>query len=141
MIPLVSGEGIEKLIPQRAPVMMVGALLSYSDEGAETSYVVDDDSWYCVNGHIDEQGIMEHVAQSAAAWGGYAGYLRGEEPKLGYVEEFSKFEILSMPGAGKEIRTRIHSLGTAAGVTLMESETVCGEDVVARGRLKIFIEK
>lgn len=120
--------------------MMVGALLSCSDDGAETSYVVGEDSWYSVNGHIDEQGIMEHVAQSAAAWGGYPGYLRGEESKLGYVAEFSKFEILSMPLIGAELRTTLSVLGAAGGVTLMEAETLSGGKAVAQGRLKIYLQ-
>jgi len=141
MSPLVSGKGIENLIPQRAPVVVVGALLSYSEWGAETSYVVEEDSWYSVNGHIDEQGIMEHVAQSAAAWGGYPGYLQGKMPKLGYVAEFSKFEILRMPGIGSELRTTLTSLGSAAGVTLMEAETVSGGKIVAHGKLKIYLEQ
>ena len=139
--PIAEGEGIFRLIPQRPPIVMVDALFSVSESGAETGLLISSDNIFVSGGCLMEPGIIEHVAQSAAAFAGYPQYLSGEEPKLGYIAEIKKFSIARLPLAGKSLRTRLQVLGQAGNMSLISAETFDAETEIASGQMKIFIKE
>ena len=85
---------VEKLIPQRAPVMMVDELLEAEENGAEVSLLVRPDNYFMdEDGRLDEVGLIEHIAQSASALAGYKSLAeRVENPPLGYIGEVERFK-------------------------------------------------
>ena len=66
-------EDIKQFIPQREPIIMVDRLVRVVAEEAVTSLVVRDTLCF-VNeaGCLSEPGLIEHIAQSASAFAGYA---------------------------------------------------------------------
>ena len=139
--PLLVGEGLYKLIPQRNPIVMVDTFFWADEESAETGLHVQSDNIFCEGGFLCEPGMIEHVAQSAAAFAGYAPFTKGESPKLGFIGEVKKFKIIRLPKVGEFLRTRLRVLGEAAGVTLTSAETKSGEEVLATCQMKIFIKE
>ena len=154
--PLFSGEQIYSLIPQRPPIVMVDALYSYEEGGAETGLTVRGDNIFVEDGRLAEPGLMEHVAQSAAAFAGYGTFSKGIAPKLGYIAEVRKFRIHCLPETGAVLHTSLKILGSAGGMSLLSAETwmyasesdVCSAETgqgygtvpVASGQMKIFIK-
>ena len=159
--PLFSGEQIYGLIPQRPPVVMVDSLFSCDAGGAETGLTVLPDNIFVENSYLAEPGLVEHVAQSAAAYAGYGAFIEGCPPKLGYIAEVRKFVISRLPAVGEHLRTRLLVLGSAAGMSLFSAEIfICSGDcrlpdlpedrrmpdaaaaeMAASGQLKIFIKE
>ena len=139
--PLLVGEGLFKLIPQRNPIVMVDTFFCADEESAETGRHVQSDSIFCEGGFLREPGMSEHVAQSAAAFAGYVPFTKGESPKLGFIGEVKKFKIDRLPKVGEFLRTRLRVLGEAVGVTLISAETKSGEEVLATCQMKIFIKE
>lgn len=139
--PILRGEEIFKLIPQRPPVVMVDALYSVTEDSAETGLDIDSSCIFCRDGKLSEPGIVEHAAQSAAVFADYDSYLKGIPPRLGFIAELKNLEIAMLPEAEKSLRTSLLLLGTAMGMSLMKFEVRCGYDVVAKGQMKIFIKE
>lgn len=139
--PLLEGEGLYKLIPQRPPIVMVDAFYEADDTQATTGLSVLDTNIMCQYGVLQEPGLIEHVAQSAAAFAGYSSYQKGESPKLGFIGEVKKFKITRLPQAGEVLHTYLKVLGEAAGVTLIAAETSVAGEIVATGQMKIFIKE
>ena len=139
--PLLVGEELYKLIPQRNPIVMVDTFFCADEESAETGLHVQLGNIFCEGGFLREPGMIEHVAQSAAAFAGYASFTKGEAPKLGFIGEVKKFKIIRLPKVGEFLRTRLRVLGEAAGVTLISAETKSGEEVLATSQMKIFIKE
>ena len=137
--PLLVGEELYKLIPQRNPIVMVDTFFCAYEESAETGLHVQSDNIFCEGGFLREPGMIEHVAQSAAAFAGYAPFTKGESPRLGFIGEVKKFKIVRLPKVGEFLYTRLRVLGEAAGVTLISAETKSGEEVLATCQMKIFI--
>ena len=77
--PIISGEGILNLIPQRPPIVMVDSFCGIEDNCSYSGLTVTDDNIFCQEGKLQEAGIIEHIAQSAAARIGYI-YLQKNEP-------------------------------------------------------------
>lgn len=137
---LFKGEEIFNLIPQRAPIVMVDALYDASATEANTGLLIAEDNIFCKGGELQESGLIEHIAQSAAAFAGYDTYKQGLPPKLGYIGEIKKFRINSLPKAGAQLHTHLSILGEAVGVTLLAAETRVNDEVVATCQMKIFIK-
>lgn len=136
---LAKGEEIFELIPQRPPMTMVDTLYSASENGGETGLTVSEDNVFCIGDHLIEPGIIEHSAQSAAAFAGYRYYLAGEKPHIGLIGEIKTFKINRCPAAGEILRTKISVTGEAMGMSLVHTETFSGAEQIAGGDIKIFI--
>lgn len=139
--PILASEGLYKLIPQRPPIVMVDSFFEADAESATTGLTIHPDNIFCLDGRLQEPGLIEHVAQSAAAFAGYAPYTHGESPKLGFIGEVKKFKIMRLPEVNEQLVTNLKILGEAAGVTLISAQTNAGEETVATCQMKIFIKE
>ena len=129
------------LIPQRPPIVMIDLLQNVTDSEADTGLLIKEDNIFLHNGQLQEPGLIEHIAQSAAAFAGFKGFAQGEEPKLGYIGELKRLFLYARPSAGKRLSTHLRVLGEAAGITLLAAETRVEGTVVAAGQMKIFLKE
>lgn len=136
---LVQGEEIFRLIPQRPPMTMVDTLFRADETGGETGLTISEDNVFCIGGRLIEPGIIEHSAQSAAAFAGYRYYLAGEKPHIGLIGEIKTFRIERTPKSGERLRTKVAVVGEAMGMSLVETETFSAGERIAGGQIKIFI--
>ncbi len=95
---IVTKENIQSLIPQRPPFVMIDELI-YSDErSSRTSLRVSDDNIFVVNGKLREPGLLENIAQTAAARAGHAAQLENKPVQVGYIGAVKNFEVFTCPG-------------------------------------------
>ncbi len=120
---------------------MVDTFFHADEEGAETGLHITEDNIFCEAGKMRETGLIEHIAQSAAAFAGYGPYTKGEKPKLGFIGEIKKMKITRLPKAGETLHTQLKVMGEAAGVTLIKAETDTDNNLVASCQMKIFIKE
>jgi predicted hotdog family 3-hydroxylacyl-ACP dehydratase len=132
---------IFQLIPQRPPIVMVDVLWSADEAGAETGLTVLEDNIFVQNGHLREPGLIEHIAQSAAAFAGYGTFARSEEPRLGYIGEIKDCNLLTLPAVGDALRTTIRMVAEAGGIRLISAETKVKDEPVASCLMKIFLKE
>ena len=138
---LSSGKSILRLLLQRPPMIMVDTLYSAGSDCAETGLTVSGDNVFCMDGYLIEPGIIEHSAQSAAAFSGYRYFEAGGEPRIGLIGEIKTFRIERLPKVGESIRTRVRILGEAFGMSLVGTESFIDEVRIAGGQIKIFIKE
>lgn len=138
--PIMKGEEIYRLIPQRAPIIMVDKLYHADEYGAVTGLDIEKENLFCDSDRLAEAGVIEHIAQSAAAFAGFPYYINGEAPKLGYIGEIKKFQLYRLPKCGESVQTVISVKGNAAGVTLINAETTAHDDKIACCDMKIFLK-
>ena len=116
-------------------MIMVDTLFSAGSDSAETGLAVSEDNVFCLDGHLIEPGVIEHSAQSAAAFSGYRYFEAGEEPRIGLIGEIKTFRIERLP------RTGVRLLGEAFGMSLVETESFIDGVRIAGGQIKIFIQE
>ncbi len=56
--PIISGEEILKLIPQRPPIVMVDTFCSLEDNSSYSGLTITSDNIFCRDGRLQEAGII-----------------------------------------------------------------------------------
>ncbi|HTS43761.1 MAG TPA: hypothetical protein VMH01_05150 [Puia sp.] len=127
------------LIPQRPPMVMVDKLL-YSDEKISRSVLqIREGNIFVENSALSEAGLVENIAQTAAARIGYISMLEKKPAPLGYIGAVQHLEIKSLPKINEEIKTEITIKNEIFNVTVICGEVSCNEKPIAQCEMKIFI--
>ena len=137
---LLRDDDILKLIPQRDPIVMVDKFGDFEEGPASTALTIERSNIFCQDGRLREPGLIEHIAQSAAAFAGFSTFQENLPPKLGYIGEIKRCRIYELPTAGEELNTELRVLAQAGGITLLHAETQVSGRKVAECQMKIFLK-
>ena len=139
---LITGEEILEYIPQRPPVVMVDTFYGIDERGcARSGLTVTADNLFVADGVLDECGIVEHIAQSAALRAGYMNRTMGRRVQLGYIGAVNDLKVHFLPPVGSRLVTQNMVEQTVMNVTLLSARTECGGKPVAECRMKIYMEE
>ena len=134
------GKDIERLIPQRYPMVMVDEFEATAENVAQTALLVRADNLFMLaDGTLSETGLIEHVAQSAAALAGYQSASNGQ-PRIGLIGEVKHFECHRRPMASEVVHTTIEFGFSFGSVTLVLGHCRIGDEEIASANLKIFMQ-
>ncbi len=126
-------------IPQKPPMVMVDRLVEVIDKTTVTSFLIRDDNLFCENGLFREPGLIENMAQTAAAGvGAKPGVESGKAP-LGFIGGIRNLKINDFPRAGQQIVTRVTVMHEVFNATIVEGEVYLDEKLIASCELKIFL--
>jgi len=138
---IVQGEGILDLIPQRPPIVMVDKLFHADNVIAATGLLVMEDNMFCKDGFFQEPGIIEHIAQSAAAQIGYFCKINNTVPPLGFIGAIKNLKINFLPAVGAELETTITLLHEIMDCNIISGKVTSMDKLVAECEMKVFIQK
>lgn len=127
------------LIPQRDPIVMVDRFVGITNGISETQLTIKDDNLFVENGCFTEFGLIEHMAQSAAARVGYICRSENKPIPIGYIGAISNMEIFSLPKINDMLETRIEILQEVFDITLIKAETFTDGCLAASCQMKIFL--
>ena len=139
---LITAGEILDCIPQRTPIVLVDTFYGIDERGcARSGLTVTADNLFVADGVLDECGIVEHIAQSAALRAGYMDRSRGEKVRLGYIGAVNDLKVHALPPVGSRLVTTIVVEQAVMNVTLLSARTECGGKPVAECRMKIYMEE
>ena len=140
-IPLIEGEEILRLIPQRPPIVLIDCFYGIEGDHSYAGLTVTPDNLFCQNGQLQEAGMIEHIAQSAAARIGYLYTQKGEAVPLGFIGSVDKLKLYELPRTGNRLLTELTVVQEVGDITLIAARTYTGEVLLAECRMKIFLKK
>ena len=132
---------IQSLIPQRPPFVMVDQLLSFTETTAHGGFRIKADNIFLENGEFKEPGLLENIAQTAAARAGYISKKENKPVATGYIAAVKNLEIYSFPKVGDELITEITIENQIFDVTIISGKVSCNEKLLAQCQIKIFIDQ
>ena len=138
---IIHGEGILGLIPQRPPIVMVDSFFGIEENCSYSGLTVTSDNIFCEAGKLQEPGVIEHIAQSAAARIGFIYTRQGAQVPLGFIGSVDKLKIYNLPEVGIKLFTEITVVQEVFDITLVSAQVKAGEELIAECRMKIFIKK
>lgn len=136
---LISGNELLELIPQRSPVVMIDKFL-YSDETSSVSgLTVPATCVFCENGFLSESGMVENIAQTAAAGVGYACKRDNKKVPLGFIAAIKNLEVFELAAVGSELRTEVKIINQVLDVTIITGSISMGAKILAQCEMRIFL--
>ncbi len=132
---------ISDLIPQAEPFIMISELVSVTPTQVHTKLLIKNDNVLCVNGLFLEPGLIENIAQSAAAMTGYNAVVNNDEVKKGFIGSVNNLEIHRLPKTGETLNTHVSIENQVMNVHIIQGTIYLGEELIARGEMKIFLEE
>ena len=137
---LITGNEILDYIPQRAPIVMVDAFYGIVADQSHSSLTIAADNLFCSDGVMDECGVIEHIAQSAALRVGYLYKSKGEAVPIGFIGTVNRFTITRHPLAGETLHTSIKVEQEVGQITLISATVTIHDEAIAQCRMKIFLQ-
>lgn len=131
---------IRSLIPQREPMLMVSGLLSADEKSLSTWFKIGPENIFLEEGKFREGGLIENIAQSAAALNGYRAKVAGEPVKNGYIGAVKNLEIFSLPRVGEQLSTSIKEIHYVMDASIIHGEIRADGQLIARCEMKVFLK-
>ena len=137
---LVDKNNITDLLPQREPILMIDFLISSDETTTVTNFEVRDSNMFVRDNELQEGGIIENIAQTAAARAGYYYKTQNQTPPMGFIGAITKVIIARYPKVGEVLRTMVEVKSEVFSVTLVKGVTFVGEEQIAECEMKIVID-
>ncbi len=133
---------ITNFIPQRPPFVLVDKLRLCNNEETISSFLVPDSHLMVKNNKLNAGGLVENMAQTAAAGTGYLSLLAGEEVKRGYIGAIKNLIIFKLPTTGTTLYTKTMSINKVLNVNIIKAQVHDMEGFeYAECEMKIFLEE
>ncbi len=132
-------ENILSFIPQRHPFVMVDALLSADEKTATTGFTVKAGNIFCEEDVFSEAGLLENIAQTAAAGAGYRESRVNKPAAIGYIGAVRNFEVFVLPQINDVLTTEAVITDRIFNATLIKGKIMCNTLLVAQCEIKVFI--
>jgi len=136
---MVKDTAIHALIPQRPPFVLVDAFVFTDEHQTYSLFKIPPGHLLVEHGVLTEGGLVENIAQTAAARMGYLCRLEDKPVPVGYIGAVQQLEIHGLPQAGDEIKTDITVTNQVFNVTLITGRVHLGERLLAQCDMKIFL--
>ena len=138
---LVSAENITSVIPQRAPFVMIDALLESSDTSTKTGFSVRRSNLFFEDEYLRESALVENIAQTAAAGVGYRAQQNGTDVPVGFIGAIQQLEIFQLPKENDWLETEVTVTNQVFDVSFIRGTIHCNNELLAQCDMKIFISK
>lgn len=128
-------------IPQKPPMVMVDRLIEVSGSTTMTSFVIRPENPFCEGGMFREPGLIENMAQTAAAGVGSKPGVAPGAPPLGFIGGLRNLKVHAFPKVGDEITTQVTVEHEVFDATVVQGTVFCHGQIMAECELKIFLIK
>jgi 3-hydroxymyristoyl/3-hydroxydecanoyl-(acyl carrier protein) dehydratase len=140
---LISKENILELIPQRPPMVMVDCLVSCDEKQVISQLTIRQDNLFLDNHGFTPAGMMEAMAQTAAARTGYLMKNRedgaNKKVPVGVIGSIKNFRLYFQPGAGSVLVTTVNIEHEVLQATVVHGRIVVNGKLAAESDMQIFL--
>jgi predicted hotdog family 3-hydroxylacyl-ACP dehydratase len=127
------------LIPQRIPFVFVDNLIYIDDKTSHGVFKIPAENIFVKSGFYSASGMVESMAQTAAAGTGYLCMKNHKKIPLGYIGAVQKLEVYDWPPSNAEIRMEINLITNILQVSLVSGIVKYREKVMTSCEMKIFV--
>ncbi len=119
---------------------MVQTLEQCDANGASTQFKIPGDHVLVQGGLFREPGLVENIAQTAAARIGYICRQENKPVPIGFIGAVQQLKINRLPAAGEVLDTMISVRNQIFNATIIDGTITVAGQVIASCEMRIFIE-
>jgi len=133
-------EQVFPYIPQRPPFVMIDEVLSATETSSVCSFTIRTGHQFVENGVFTEPGLVENMAQTAAAGTGYFAAQQGNAAPVGFIGALKGLQIMELPKVGDTIVTTITFIHQIMNAHIVQGVVNLNDKQIATCELKIFLQ-
>ncbi len=137
---LIERENITLILPHRTPMVMIDSLVEHSEEKTITQFKIEANNIFVREGEFQETGLIENIAQSAAASSGYYCYQNKLAQPLAYIASINNVRILKLPKVNETIQTEIKLTSNILNINVISGKCFLKDELIAECEMKVLIE-
>lgn len=131
-----------KYIPQAAPFVMIDKLVLADENQTICQLTINDDNIFVdETDQFAEAGLIENMAQTAAAGTGFKAEANHTAPPVGFIGQIKNLEIARLPHVGDTIETTVTQLHQVMQAMIVLAEIKLNNETIAKGEYKIFLQQ
>lgn len=127
------------LIPQKFPFVMIDHLTWTDEKSSRSQFCIKAGNVLVEDGEFSAGGLVENIAQTAAARAGYLAQNSQKADAIGYIGAIKNLEVFSLPKINDILETEIIIDNQIFDVTLISGKVKCGDETLAQCQMKVFI--
>jgi predicted hotdog family 3-hydroxylacyl-ACP dehydratase len=127
-------------IPQKSPFVMVDELLFADGKTAATSFKIDEKNIFVNDGVFSTSGMVESMAQTAAAATGYSFKKVNKDVPVGYIGAVQNLQVSDWPPVGSVINIELTLVTKILQVSLVTGTVKLNNRLIASCEMKIFVD-
>ena len=128
-------------LPQQDPFVMIDRLLYADENGSRASFHIKNDNFFLREGRFSSAGMIESMAQTAAAGTGWLHHIQNKPVPVGYIGSVQKLDVQSWAVAGSEIEIEVNTITRVMQVSLVSCIVKQQNKILASCEMKIFINQ
>lgn len=134
-------DSILPFIPQRPPFVMIDDIVSADDTVSKTTFTIREGHLFVDNGVFAEPGLVENMAQTAAAGTGYKARQDGKPAPVGFIGALKNLSVNQLPKVGDTLTTEVVFKMQVMNAHIVDATVRIGEQEIAKCELKIFLQE
>lgn len=138
---IIGKDKIQELIPQRPPFVMIDELVSTDEVKTVSRLTVSNSNIFCREGKFLEAGMVENIAQTAAARAGYVSVSQNRKPPVGFIGAVKNLQVHFNPKEGDVLNTEMSVINQIMDVAIIYGKVFCNGKIAAECEMKIFEKK
>ena len=130
---------LENILPQSHPMLMIDALQLSDTEKTITNLTVKNENIFVSEGKLREAGIIENMAQTAAARAGYEAKIKNEKVRTGYIGSIKNLTIYTLPKVNNTLQTILTPQSDIGNISVVKTEIFSEENKIAECMMTIIL--
>ncbi|MFN8284227.1 MAG: 3-hydroxyacyl-ACP dehydratase [Chitinophagales bacterium] len=128
------------VIPQRKPIVMIDNLLYADDKKTISIFEIKPDCIFIEDHFLSSSGIIENIAQTAAAGFGYIDKQQGKPTAIGYIASVKDIKINQLPPVGTKIATETTAQNKVLDFNIIKGKVIFEGTEIASCEMRIFVK-
>lgn len=131
---------IMKLLPHRAPMLMVDGLYYFSNDKTIATLTVLETNIFTEHNKLAESGLIEHMAQTAALMTGYKHTNKNLPVREGFIASIKNLKIEALPKINETISTEVKTTFEMTKMTNVALVSKQNGDVLATAEMTLVLK-
>jgi predicted hotdog family 3-hydroxylacyl-ACP dehydratase len=137
---LAKGEEILEFIPQRPPVVMIDTLFFSDEKKTISGFTIAAQNIFCEAGVLSESGLVENIAQTAAAGVGYVCKTQNKSVPIGFIAAIKDLNIYHLPSVDENLITTVILVNSVMGISIIKGTVIASGKLFADCEMRIFVK-
>src|SRR5688572_29955645 len=120
---------------------MIDELLEASDTAATSAFKILPDNILVEAGKFTESGLIENIAQTAAAMVGYQCMIHQVPVPVGFIAAVKDLKIMNLPITETIIQTQIQVTNNVMDVTIVQGKVEQSGKLLCSCEMRILVQK